>query len=182
MLMVLERECLELNEEIQNLSEKEDLLATLTEGKMVVQKVAPEKYQEKIFELKELAELKTKEALEPLGCQHKLVNERGRARMIQETVLSWPEGDFSGALDSSSLDSCSPSVAQDADVAVSASSWTSLAKWKERDWWSVDLEGDMEKLEVEGFLSGTVGGSVDPKKEMGHWSARTTTTKKEVKN
>ena len=78
---------------------------------------------------------------------------------------------------SSSLDSCSPSVAQDADGAMSESTWTSLAKRKERDWWSVDLEGEMEKLEVVGLLSGTEGGSVDPKKKVGHWSARIETTK-----
>ena len=33
---------------------------------------------------------------------------------------------------------------------MSASSWTSLARWKERDWWSADLEGEMETLDVEG--------------------------------
>ena len=47
--------------------------------------------------------------------------------------------------------SCSPSLAHDTDDAISESSWTSLAKEKERDWWSVDLEGEMEKLEVEVF-------------------------------
>ena len=35
-------------------------------------------------------------------------------------------------------------------------------KWKERDWWSADLEGEMEKLEVDGGFSATTGGSVDP--------------------
>ena len=59
-------------------------------------------------------------------------------------------------------------------AAVSASCWTSPAKWKERDWWSVDLEGEMEKLEVEG---GTEGGSVDPEGKVEHWSARMKTTK-----
>ena len=39
---------------------------------------------------------------------------------------------------------------------------------KESDWWSIDLEGDMEKLEVIGPWSGTEGGSVDPKGKMGH--------------
>ena len=41
---------------------------------MNVQKVAPEKYQEKIFEeLKELEEQKTREALELVHRKHKLV-------------------------------------------------------------------------------------------------------------
>ena len=45
MLIVLERECLELKEEIDHLSEKQELLATLMEGKMSMQKVAPEDSQ-----------------------------------------------------------------------------------------------------------------------------------------
>ena len=32
-------------------------------------------------------------------------------------------------------------------------SWTALAEGKERDWWRVDLEGEMEKLEVRGPCS-----------------------------
>ena len=91
--------------------------------------------------------------------------------------LSWA-ADFSRGFDSSSLDSCSPSLEQDADDAMSASSWTSLAKWKERDWWSVDLEGETEKPEVEGGFSRTEGGSVDPEGKMGHWSALIKTTKR----
>ena len=69
-------------------------------------------------------------------------------------------------------------MAQDAD-AMSESSWTALAKGKERDWWSIDLEGEMEKLEVVGPWSGTEGGSVDPEGKMGHRSARTKITKEE---
>ena len=38
---------------------------------------------------------------------------------------------LSGAFDSSSLGSCSPSLAQDEDDAMSASSWTSPARWKD---------------------------------------------------
>ena len=41
-------------------------------------------------------------------------------------------------------------------------------KGKERDWWSVDLEGEMEKPEVVGHLPRTEGGFVDPKGKMGH--------------
>ena len=75
----------------------------------------------------------------------KLKKERDRARMLQEKEMIQEMelsgvGGFSGALDSSSLDSCSPSVAQDADDVMPESSWTSLARVKERDWWSVDLE------------------------------------------
>ena len=88
-------------------------------------------------------------------------------------------GQWSGAHDNSSFGSCSSSLAFDTDEAMSASSkmakdaeevmsessWTALAKGKERDWWSNDLEGEMEKLEVTGPWSGTEGGSVGPKWE-----------------
>ena len=129
---------------------------------MSLQKVAPEKLQKKIFqELQELEEQKTKEALELWGRKHNL----GKLEMkgIQQ---GWYRGwscqgpkVFFGAFDSSSLDSCPPSLAQDAGDAMSSASWTFLAKWKERDWWSVDLEGEMEKLEVEGGLSGDRSGT-----------------------
>ena len=65
MLIVLERECLELREEIEHLSEEQEVLATLMEGKMSMQKVALEDFQRQIFqELKELEEQKSKVALE----------------------------------------------------------------------------------------------------------------------
>ena len=43
--------------------------------------------------------------------------------------------------------SASSQMGQDADEAWSESSWTALAKSKERGWWGIDLEGEMEKLE-----------------------------------
>ena len=70
---------------------------------------------------------------------------------------------LTGPFGSSSFGSCSPSLAHDADEAMSESSWTAEAKEKERDWWSADLVGELEKLEVEGGFPGTEGGSVDPK-------------------
>ena len=102
--------------------------------------------------------------------------------MLQRLESSGAVGQRSGAFDNSSFGSCSSSLnfntdeamsasskmAQDADEAMSESSRTALAKGKERDWWSIDLEGDMEKLEVVGLWSGTGGGSVDPKRIMGH--------------
>ena len=54
MLKVLERECLDFSEAIEQLSEKQELLATLMESKKCLQKGAPERFQEQIFqELKE---------------------------------------------------------------------------------------------------------------------------------
>ena len=59
--VVLERECLALREEVDNLNEKQEVFTILMEGKMNIQKVAPEKYQEKILKaLKELEEHKTR--------------------------------------------------------------------------------------------------------------------------
>ena len=99
MLVVLERECLAFREEVEHLNEKQEVLTVLMEGKMSMQKVAPEKYQEKIFEeLKELEEQQTREALELVQRKHKLVTsegERERARMLQGMELSGAVGHFS---------------------------------------------------------------------------------------
>ena len=75
--------------------------------------------------------------------------------------------------------SASSKMAQDADDAMSKSSWIALVKEKDTDWWSIDPEGQMGKLEVVGLWSGTEGGFVDPKGKMGHRSARTKVTKEE---
>ena len=53
-------------------------------------------------------------------------------------------------------------MGKDGVEALSESSWIALAKSKERGWWSIDLEGEMEKLEVMCPWSWTEGGSLDP--------------------
>ena len=55
-LVVLERHCLALREEVEHLNERQEVLAILMEGKMMnMQKVAPEVFQRQIFhELQEL--------------------------------------------------------------------------------------------------------------------------------
>ena len=88
------------------------------------------------------------------------------------------EGGFTGG-HTSSCCSCSTSLAHDTDEARPTSSWMALAREKDRDWWSADLEDEMEKLEVEGGFSGAESGSMDPKVKVGHRSDRTTTTKEE---
>ena len=50
MLMILERECLDISEAIKQLSEKQELLVTLMEGEMGLQKVAPGDFQRQIFQ------------------------------------------------------------------------------------------------------------------------------------
>ena len=55
MLKVRERKCLDLRHTVEQLSEKQALLATLMESKESLQKDAPGNFHEKIFlELKEL--------------------------------------------------------------------------------------------------------------------------------
>ena len=68
-------------------------------------------------------------------------------------------------------------IAKDAEVATSEPSWTALTKEKVRDWWSIDLRGETEKLEVIGPWSETEGGSVDPEGKLGHRSARVKATR-----
>ena len=75
--------------------------------------------------------------------------------------------------------SASSRMAQEMDEAMSESSWTALAKEKERDWCSIDLEGEVEKLEVRGPWSVTDGDSVEPKGEVGHKSDRTMVAREE---
>ena len=68
---------------------------------------------------------------------------------VKRTMSPW-----SGGHDRSSFGSCTSSLVPNTDEAMSASSrraqvmdeaiseasWTALAKEKERDWWSIDLE------------------------------------------
>ena len=99
-------------------------------------------------------------------------------------------GPWSGRHGDSSFGSCSSSLAlhtdeamsassrmaQKVDEAMSESSWTALAKGKDRDKWTIDLEGEVEKLEARGPWSGTEGDPVEFKGEVGHKSDRTKVT------
>ena len=53
-------------------------------------------------------------------------------------------------------------IAQGMDEAMSEASCTALAKEKERDWWSIDLESEVEELEVGCPWTVTKGDSMDP--------------------
>ena len=166
---------------MEHLRERQEVWAVLMEVKMNMQKTTPEVFQRQIFqELTELGEQRTKEALQLQQRKHKLIKwegEKEMARTPHRLDSSRAIGQWSGSQDNSSFGSCSLSLAfdkaQDVDEAKSEPSWTALAKEKERDWWSIDLEGEMEELEVSGPWSGTEGGSVDPLGKMGHRSART---------
>ena len=166
-------------------------------NKKDMQKEAPEKYQEKIFEeFNELEEQRAKEALALVQKKHMFITWEGgreRAWIIQRLEESRATGPWSGGHDYSSCGSCSSSftlhtdeevpassrIAQEVDEAMSESSWIALAKEKERDWWSSDQEGEVEKLEVRAPSSWTEGDSVEPKEQMGHKSGRIKVTRKE---
>ena len=150
-----------------------------------MQRTAPEDCQRKIYkELKELEEQRAKEALVIVQKKHKLIKregERERARTMQRLEVTRTKSPWSGH-DRSSFGSCSSSLAPNTNEAMSASSrmaqemeeaipeapWTALAKDKERYWWSIDLEGEMEKLEVGCPWTVTKGDSMDPAGEMNH--------------
>ena len=71
------------------------------ESRKCLQKDAPERFHEQIFqELKEVVEQKSKEALELLRRKQK---ERDRARILQEWEPSGAESGFAVATDSSSF-------------------------------------------------------------------------------
>ena len=66
---------------------------------------------------------------------------------VRKTLaISQEEADEIGIVPSS----CSSSLAHDTGEAMSASSRHPPSIKLERDWWSADLEGEMEKLEVDG--------------------------------
>ena len=115
MLIVLERECLDLGEATEQLSEKQEFLATLMGSKKCPQKDVCRKISETdLQELKELEEQKSKEALELFGRKlklEKLEKERGRARILQQWEPSGAESGFAVATDGSSFSSRSPSTA-----------------------------------------------------------------------
>ena len=72
--------------------------------------------------------------------------------MLQGREPPGAEGDFTVATSSSSFCSCSPSLAHDVDEAMATPSAMSQSLAKERDWWSADLEGEMEKLQAEPWI------------------------------
>ena len=53
---------------------------------------------------------------------------------------------------------------------MSEASWTAPAKEKGRYWWSIDLEGEVEELEVGCSWTATKSDSMDPEREVNHQS------------
>ena len=116
---------------------------------------------------------------------------RDKARMLQRFRGSNAIGQWSDAQDNSSFESCSSfpafdieedrsdssEMTKDMDEAMSGSSWTALARGRERDWWSSEPEGEVEKPEVIGLWSATEGVSTDPEGEGSHSMIRTKITR-----
>ena len=92
-LVELERSCQELMQEVNLLSERQEVLAGFVEDKIRLQSKATEKYIETLFEvLRVLEEKKSKEALVLVQKQHILIRcqiGRERARMF-ESDKTWP--------------------------------------------------------------------------------------------
>ena len=99
--------CLALREEVDYLSERQEVLAVLMEGKMSMQKTAPEDFQWQIFQGKqELEGQNTKEALELAQGKHKLIDWEGEKEMastLQRLESSSAIGPWSGGHDTSSF-------------------------------------------------------------------------------
>ena len=83
----LERRYQDLTDEVKLLCERQEVLAGTVVSKRDMQKEAPKKYQEKVFEgFKELEEQRAKEALELVQKKHMLIKcelDEKRARMLQ---------------------------------------------------------------------------------------------------
>ena len=84
------------------------------------------------------------------------------------------EGGYTVATGSSSFRSFSPSVEPEEGMLTPSRESPSVER--ERDWWSADLEGEMEKLAVEGSLSVAASGFKHRDGKADHWSTQTALT------
>ena len=104
-LVVLERECLDLSEGIEQVSEKQELLATPMESKKCLQKDGAEIFQERILqELEGAGGAEVKRGIGAVGTQAQV----GKIEEGKVWEPSGAEGGFVVATDCSSFCSCSP--------------------------------------------------------------------------
>ena len=167
-------------------------------SKRDMQKEAPKKYQEKVFEeSKESEEPRAKEALELVQKKHVLVKwavEREKARMLQRSGSSRVTRHWNDARDDMSVESCSPSLAcdveaadsessremmQDKEETTSEASWTAVTKGKEKEVWRLEPEGEAERPEATVLWNGVDGVSVNPEGESRHGQVRAKMARKE---
>ena len=97
----MERRCLTLREDVEHLSESQEVLTDLMVRKKDTQRIAPKDCQIKIFvEFEELEVQRAKEALTLVQKKHKLIKwecERERARTMQRLEASRASGPRSEA-------------------------------------------------------------------------------------
>ena len=152
--VVLARECLDVSEAIQNLSEKQELMAALMESKKRLQKDASERFQEQIFQemMMELEEQKSKDAWS--FCDANTIWELCTRKGIEPGFYS--HGSRQGLAVLLWQQTVLPSVLARPLWRVT---WMkqcprlpgNLPLWRRKEiGGALDLDGEMEKLEVEG--------------------------------
>ena len=133
--------------EVKLLSERQEVLVGFVEDKSRLQRKAPEKYYETIFEeMRELEEKKSKEALVLVQKKHILSrcqSERERARTLQRLGGSRATRHWTDARDTMSVESCSSSMACDMEEVCSESSW----KMKDIDGTTAEASWTTDKRE-----------------------------------
>ena len=135
---------------VELLNDRPEVLAGMVVSKRDMQKEAPKKYRDKVFEeFKELEGQRAKEALELVQKKHMLIKwegERERARMLQRLEGSRAIRNWTDARDTMSVESCSSSTACDMEEVCSESSrkmkdmekttpeasWITMTKGKEK--------------------------------------------------
>ena len=106
----------------------------------------------------ELEEQKSKGALKLLERTHKF-GKFLRRKGIEPWEPSGAECGFTNGTGISFSVLARPHMARDVDETLFLSSRKSDSLKKERDWWSADLEGEMEMLEVEGSFLRRIHGT-----------------------
>ena len=133
-LAELERRCQDMMQEVELLSERQEVLASLVEDKIRFQRKATEKYCETVFEeLRKLEEKTSKEALVLVQKKHILLrcqSEKEKAKILQRSGGSRATRNRSGAQDTLSFESCSSSMACDLEE-VSSESSKRMKTWNE---------------------------------------------------
>ena len=120
-LAELDRRCLDLMQEVQLLSERQEVLVGMVASKRNMQKETPQKYQEKVFEeFKELEE-KLWNSCKKKAYAHKWEGESERARMLRRLGGSRAVEHWNEARDIMSVESCSLSMARDIEEVCSES-------------------------------------------------------------
>ena len=104
--------------------------------------------------------------------------ERECARFLERKELPVVEG-AATVTTSSSFCSFSPSVERGTNEEMSTPSREESSLDRERGWWNADLERGMEKLAVEGAVTGAASGNKNSDGKADHWQSGALSTKEE---